>query len=191
MWAHDFRVSFTPLFEVLFTFPSRYWFAIGLSVVFSLTGWSPLLHAGFLVSRATQVPSRLAFRLRLRGFHPLRLPFPEDSAGFRLCLCRRSYNPAKRIATPAVWALALSLATTRAITVVFSSSGYWDVSVPRVRFCLRQMARSPAPGCPIRKSAARHGYLPLTAAYRSLSRPSSPPRAQASFMCLCFLSFFL
>ena len=57
MKAHDFRVSFTPLFGVLFTFPSRYWFAIGLSVVFSLTGWSPQIHAGFLVSRATQVPA--------------------------------------------------------------------------------------------------------------------------------------
>ena len=33
------------------------------------------------------------------------------------------------------------------------------------------------------------GYLPLTAAYRSLSRPSSPPRAKASFMCPCLLSF--
>ena len=34
------------------------------------------------------------------------------------------------------------------------------------------------------------GYLPLGAAYRSLSRPSSPPRAKASFMCPCLLSFF-
>ena len=53
--AHDFRVCFTPLFEVLFTFPSRYWFAVGLPVVFSLAGWSPLIRAGFLVSRLTQV----------------------------------------------------------------------------------------------------------------------------------------
>ena len=42
------------LFEVLFTFPSQYWFAIGLSGVFSLTGWSRLIHAEFLVLRATQ-----------------------------------------------------------------------------------------------------------------------------------------
>ena len=56
MQAHDFRVCFTPLFEVLFTFPSRYWFAIGLSVVFSLAGWSPRIRPGFLVSRLTQVP---------------------------------------------------------------------------------------------------------------------------------------
>ena len=39
---------------MLFTFPSRYWFAIGLSGVFSLTGWSRLVHAEFLVLRATQ-----------------------------------------------------------------------------------------------------------------------------------------
>ena len=56
MRAHGFRVSFTPLFEVLFTFPSRYSSTVGLPVVFSLAGWSPLFHAGFLVSCATQVP---------------------------------------------------------------------------------------------------------------------------------------
>ena len=33
-----------------------------------------------------------------------------------------------------------------------------------------------------------NGYLPLRAAYRSLSRPSSPPRAKASFMCPSLLS---
>ena len=33
------------------------------------------------------------------------------------------------------------------------------------------------------------GYLHLPAAYRSLSRPSSPPRAKASAMCPCLLSF--
>ena len=39
---------------MLFTFPSRYWFTIGLLGVFSLTGWSRLIRAGFLVSRLTQ-----------------------------------------------------------------------------------------------------------------------------------------
>ena len=34
------------------------------------------------------------------------------------------------------------------------------------------------------------GYLLLAAAYRSLSRPSSPPRAKASFMCPFLLSFY-
>ena len=39
---------------MLFTFPSRYWFTIGLSDLFSLTGWSRLIHAEFHVFRATQ-----------------------------------------------------------------------------------------------------------------------------------------
>ena len=57
--AHGFRDYFTLLFEVLFTFPSQYWFAIGLSGVFSLTGWSRQIHAEFLVLRATQDTTRL------------------------------------------------------------------------------------------------------------------------------------
>ncbi len=39
---------------MLFTFPSRYCSTIGQRVVFSLGGWSPLLHAGFLVPDATR-----------------------------------------------------------------------------------------------------------------------------------------
>ena len=39
LWAHGFRVSFTPLLAVLFTFPSRYLCAIGLPGVLSLGGW--------------------------------------------------------------------------------------------------------------------------------------------------------
>ena len=54
-----FQGLFHSLFEVLFTFPSQYWFAIGLSGVFSLTGWSRQIHARFLVSRATQDTTRV------------------------------------------------------------------------------------------------------------------------------------
>ena len=43
---------------MLFTFPSRYWFTIGLTGVFSLAGWARRIHAGLLVSRATQEHSR-------------------------------------------------------------------------------------------------------------------------------------
>ena len=39
---------------MLFTFPSRYWFAIGLPGVFSLAGWARQIRAGFLVTRVTQ-----------------------------------------------------------------------------------------------------------------------------------------
>ena len=54
--------------EVLFTFPSRYWFAIGLSGVFSLTGWAPLIHTEFLVFRATQDTARYIRYFEYRTF---------------------------------------------------------------------------------------------------------------------------
>jgi hypothetical protein len=41
LYVYGFRFYFTPLSGVLFAFPSRYWFTIGQSVVFSLGGWSP------------------------------------------------------------------------------------------------------------------------------------------------------
>ena len=66
---------------MLFTFPSRYSYAIGLTGVFSLAGWSRRIHTGFLVPRATQdtdalmetsctEPSSSAARLS-RRFHSL------------------------------------------------------------------------------------------------------------------------
>ena len=54
-----FQVLFHSSSEVLFTFPSRYWFTIGLSVVFSLTGWSRQIHTEFLEFRATQDTFRI------------------------------------------------------------------------------------------------------------------------------------
>src|SRR6266508_6823677 len=50
-------IRFQDLFHsppgVLFAFPSRYWFTIGRSRVFSLGGWSPHLQTGLHVSRPT------------------------------------------------------------------------------------------------------------------------------------------
>ena len=48
-----FQVLFHSPPGVLFTFPSRYWFTIGHSLVFSLAGWARLIQTGFLVSRST------------------------------------------------------------------------------------------------------------------------------------------
>ena len=53
-----FQVSFTPLTGVLFTFPSRYLFAIGRSLVFRLGEWSPQIPTGLLVPCGTQVLAR-------------------------------------------------------------------------------------------------------------------------------------
>src|SRR5690606_24437782 len=71
-----FQVSFTPLVGVLFTFPSRYLFAIGHRGVLRLGGWSPHLQAGLHVSRPTR---GLKIGLPIRGCHPLWPPFPERS----------------------------------------------------------------------------------------------------------------
>ena len=49
-----FQVLFTLLLAVLFTFPSRYLFAIGLLGVFSLTRWFWQIHTEFHMFRATQ-----------------------------------------------------------------------------------------------------------------------------------------
>ena len=68
--AHGFRVCFTPLLEVLFTFPSRYLSTIGLSVVFSLTGWSQQIPAEFLVLRGTQVPPDGQVSISRTGLSP-------------------------------------------------------------------------------------------------------------------------
>ena len=52
--AIGFSFYFTPLTGVLFTFRSRYYYAIGRPGVLSLTGWSPRIHTRFPVSGATR-----------------------------------------------------------------------------------------------------------------------------------------
>ncbi len=71
-----FQVSFTPLVGVLFTFPSRYLFAIGRQGVLRLGGWSPHVRTGFHVPRPTQGPQTF---LPVRGYHPLWPTFPGCS----------------------------------------------------------------------------------------------------------------
>ena len=63
-----------------------------------------------------------------------------------------------------VWAIPVSLAATWGITIVFSSSGYLDVSVRRVSV-FRQYIFNIL-GCPIRKSTTQRLFAP----YRSLSQ---------------------
>ena len=70
----------------------------------------------------------LLFRFHLRGSHTLRRAFPCASVNSRIRLAVRT----PKILLPPVWPLPLSLATTRGISFDFSSSGYLDVSVPRV-----------------------------------------------------------
>ena len=107
---------------VLFTFPSRYSYTIGLTGVFSLAGWTRRIHTGLHVSRATQDNTRTSLASRT-GLSP---------SAMQLSSCFRSPSkfhvvlllPRRCIATPTVWAVPRSLATTGGITVVFSSCRY-------------------------------------------------------------------
>ena len=72
-----FQVLFHSPLGVLFAFPSRYWFTIGQKRVFSLTGWSPWIQAGFLVPRLTQVPASSLDQFRLRACHAVSGGFPS------------------------------------------------------------------------------------------------------------------
>ena len=80
-----FQVLFHSPPGVLFTFPSRYWFAIGHRRVFSLGGWSPLIPTGFHVSGGTRGQGSRARGVRVRGSHPLRPAFPCRSATCSVC----------------------------------------------------------------------------------------------------------
>ncbi len=79
----------------------------------------------------------LYINLPLRGSHPLWPDFPVSSSSF-IFQISQSYNP-KAAVTTLVWANPRSLATTYGITIVFSSSGYLDVSVHRVRLRLSRI----------------------------------------------------
>ena len=69
-----------PLTGVLFTFPSRYLFAIGHQGVFRLRRWSSRIHTGFHGPRATWDTARESHRFRLQGCHLLCRRFPPSSA---------------------------------------------------------------------------------------------------------------
>ena len=53
-----FQSLFTPFLRVLFTFPLRYWFAIGLPVVFRLARWCWRIQTRFHRPRPTQDTAR-------------------------------------------------------------------------------------------------------------------------------------
>ena len=132
----------------------------------------------------SRVPRYSGYRLtqivfHLRGSHPLWPAFPCRSVKL---LCR-DVSPQPRRINPPVCPLPRSLATTCVISVDFSSSPYLDVSVqavPHVRLFSsthadRVLLCRVSPFGNLRVKA----YVQLTAAYRSLSRPSSAPDAKA------------
>ena len=174
MKAQGFRNYFTPLIGVLFTFPSRYWYTIGLMGVFSLAGWARQIRAELLVLRVTQdtATPNLASHTGLSPSKVLLSRSFRSLASYDVAVLQ----PRNCIATTPVWALPRSLATTGGII-----SYFLFLEVLR---CFSSL-RSPPNLCQDNRPSACwvvpfgnlgvKGYLHLTRAYRSLSRPSSPP----------------
>ena len=156
-------------------------YSIGHMVVFSLMGWSPLLPSGFLVSRRTPDPCRSVSVFAYGAFTLFRLPFQISSADL-------AFLP--QVLYP------------HGISTVRLGSSNFARHYFRNRFFflfLRVIRCFSSPGSPcmtidsscntvtlltvsslIRISAATIAHLQLTAAFRSLSRPSSAPCTKAS-----------
>ena len=159
---------------MLFTFPSRYWFTIGLPGVFSLAGWAPLIQTGFRVSRPTQdtacftecfaygiiTLSDVTFQILLLHWFPLHCsPTTPD-------VPRHTRFGLLRVRSPLL-----------AQSLLFSfPAGTEMFQFPAFAFLFRNNTLAGI-GLPHSEIRGSFGYLHLTPAFRSLSRPSSPPRA--------------
>jgi hypothetical protein len=124
----QFHVLLNSLFKVLFNFPSRYLFAIGLGVIFSLT-WS-------LPRTLSCTPKQLdskgkASTAQQPSYGPITLYglWPQSRwtwTGRRAArrLPRTPHSTRPRWPAVRCWALPVSFAITKGITVVFFSSAY-------------------------------------------------------------------
>ena len=124
----QFHVLLNSLFKVLFNFPSRYLFAIGLGVIFSLT-WS-------LPRTLSCTPKQLDSREKVgtatrSSYGPITLygPWPQSrwtwTNHFAVRRLSQTLHSAQRQPSAVqCWALPVSFAITKGITVVFFSSAY-------------------------------------------------------------------
>ena len=161
---------------MLFTFPSQYLFTIGLSVVFSLTGWYRRIQTGFHWSRPTQDTATNHLLINT-GLSPSTATLPKVFLFISFFViavlqpqkCRNivglGFFPfAHHYLGNHYYFLFLRLLR------CFSSPGLPPFRV----ICIPADWVAPFGNLRIK------GYLHLPAAYRSLSRPSSPLRAKAS-----------
>ena len=158
---------------MLFTFPSRYWFTIGLLGVFSLTGWSRRILTGFLVSRHTQDTAIAqltylygAFTLFGRTFQSVPVHRCLNVAVLQPRTCRNRYGLgcfpfARRYLGNRCFFLFLLLLR------CFSSEGWLPLPDDRSSTCRVVPFRDPR----------IKSCLQIPEAFRSLPRLSSPPRA--------------
>ena len=170
MYAHGFRIYFTPLPGFFSPFPHG---TGSLSVDYeylALEDGPPIFRQDFSCPALLVVRLVPPFGFRVRGYHPLWRPFPGTST-IRSTITYKAHP--------------ISLATTLGISVDFFSCSYLDVSVRHVRFaylCI-QYAMTYKAGFPHSEICGSKLVCQLPAAYRKLLRPSSPVIAKASTMC--------
>jgi hypothetical protein len=156
-------------------------------LVFSLAGWSPLIRSGFHVSGSTQEPtgSRTSFAygpltLFGRTFQTVRLPArfvtPRPPCGATMLALQPRIRNARRLSRTRFGLLPFRSPLLRESRLSLFSSGYSDVSFPRVpSSCPMCSGRGdtalPVPGFPIRRSvlqsslAAPHGLSQLATSF--------------------------
>ncbi len=162
-----------PLTGALFTFPSRYLFAIGHQGVFRLRRWSSRIHTGFLGPRATWDPIRESLRVSPTGVSPS-MPMVSNIFGYStrfFTLCRISSSELDGPATPITQRL---LAMTRArfglfpfrspllresrlLSLPVGTEMFHFPTFPPPALCVQAgaMGHYAQSGCPIRKSSDR------------------------------------
>ena len=172
MQAHGFRFCFTPLSAVLFTFPSRYLSTIGLPGVLSLGGWCRRFRTGFLRPRPTQgadwVRRGFAYGAVTLSGGPFQAASATKSSSVPSALQPRARRNARGLGcSPFARRYSGSHCCFPFLRLLrcFSSAG----SPPALRDDAPSARRVSPFGNPRIK-----GHLRLPAAYRSLSRPSSP-----------------
>ena len=191
-----FQVLFHSPPGVLFTFPSRYWCAIGHRVVLRLGWWSTQVRTGFHVPGPTQGPppgSRCGWAygaLTLCGRPSHAVPPPARLPRRELRLPGgRPYNPggakpSGRVRSPVWPSPPFARRYSGDLVIDFSSSGYLDVSVPPVPLPLPMRSGGGWPRFRGRVLPFGHprieGRVRLPGDYRGLPRPSSAPCAKAS-----------
>lgn len=191
-----FQVLFHSPPGVLFTFPSRYWCAIGHRVVLRLGWWSTQVRTGFHVPGPTQGPRR-AVRSGFAYGAVTRCGRPSHAVPLPSRTCARGGSPRMRgPATPSAEPLPgmparrfghrspFARRYSGSLEIDFLSSGYLDVSVPRVVLPAPMCSGSGYPYCygwvrPFGDPRVE-GCVLLAGDYRSLPRPSSAPCAKAS-----------
>ena len=178
-----FQVLFLSPRGVLFTFPSRYSFAIGRWLVFSLGGWALRIRTGFHVSRPTWDPcsgrggfAHGAVTLCGATFQTLALAPSASCAG---------------PATPGGWPPGLGLVRVRSPLLAESiflsfppATEMFHFAGSRARRAIWFTRGRHPGGCRVAPfgNPRIEDRMRLPGAYRSLPRPSSPATAKASAM---------